>query len=1064
MSSNILPDKNNAGRDLTDYDLSGQDLSDYIFTTCKLQGTNFSNCTFNNKTDFTGAVFGKSAANKVTSFSGCNLTPAKFSSPAEFGKTGDKRSPSNLARATLPWALLGKTIKFVDLSGATLTGLTNDLSHYHFEGVKWNGADLTGKSLFNAEFKSCDLTGCKVSNANLEYAKFLTCNLAGVKMNRSAMVKTIFDGSTLTDTNLSYATKFTECFFLNTFLNGTIFDGNNLKDSTFGIPNRMSTDPKHITSFQFAEISTDFLMTNIQKNWQCMDLRNVIIENFRDILPGLVNLQAMHSFFNSSLSFENARLNGANFAHTVFNSVNFNNAQLNGVTFASAKTQQGKEAGYRGARFCIAETDTVNYTSFLTALTTTVPDTAKLIAIFNRFNISFKTITCTAVGTKPEWKIVNTGVTPAKEFLVVKSPLEGVPGKFELVVYESSPSTFNYAHIIGASMQECVFSNAELKHTQLFGTQIISATLSGADLTGAQLGNNAAIFSVTQNDSSIAREYSYTTFLNALNASTVDILISIFGHNGYTLGNAICRPVPPPPGKKASWQIEDNSVDPPVIFSVDLTEFLQNPGTNELKVLCKSFSAATLDNSYMPAVILTHADLTDCSAKGCHLYNNEQTGSKAILTHATLLNVNFEGANLYKADFTQAVIASAIFTKANLMNANFNGVVIEKSISGPNISFNSANLQGADFSNVRITAANFLDAAICLPISEQKKEQTYGVSLKRIFENDTDFNRCIADLGKAAGSVIGTTPLITTYSLATRLKNGKIDDDLKEALSSVKDVSLSSSATLDVVIEETTINIKDGAVEYQVIPGFDERSVVVYDVYKKASPHLVCKLPFATEFRKGPVSADVIASLAAASKNKLTLSAAAVIGDYRRPVVCNLVDKDKNKTYTVWWGVAPDIEDGTMALVIHQAFDSLPALFRNFRDMRPQSVARKIEDNLWELNMGTYDAFYQATGYIKFKIVRSTIAGISVLNFYGHTMRIMGMGNNQRPRIQDFVCEVTKLPKDSTDSKTIFPNMYTKLQNMNMNTPYEQWMWAKNNSPVPPKCVPTDYSYCPVIN
>lgn len=1060
MSSIVIP-KDNTDGNLVDFDLSGKDLSDHIFVRCKLQGANFSNCTFNNKTDFTGAVFGKSVANKMTSFSGCNLTAAKFSSPVEFGKGGDKKNPANLTRATIPLALLGKAIKFVDLSGAIIAGLPNDLSHYHFEGVKWNGADLTGKNLFNAEFKSCDLTGCKMSNANVEYAKFLTSNLTSVKMDRSAMVKTIFDGSTLTDTDLSYATKFIDCFFLNTFLNGTIFDGNDLTSSTFGKPNRMSIDPMHITSFQFAKISTDFLMTNVQKNWQCMDLRNVIIENFAEILPRLVNLQAKHTFFNSSLSFENAQLNGANFEHAVFNSVNFNNAQLNGVVFANAKTRQGREAGYRGARFRIAETDTVNYPGFLTALTAAKPDTAKLIAIFNTFNISFKSITCTAVASKPEWKIVNTGITPTKEFLVVKSPLEGVAGKFQLIVYESSPSTFNYAHIIGASMQECDFSNTELKHAQLFGTQIISASLSGADLTGAQLGNNAAIFSVTQNDRSIETAYNYTTFLNALTASTVDILISIFGHNGYALGNASCRPVTPPPaGKKACWQIEDNSVEPSVVFSVDLTEFPLAPGTNELKVFCKSFSAATLDDSYMPGVILAHADLTDCSAKGCHLYNNEQTGSKAILNQATLLNVNFEGANLYKADFTQAVIASAVFTKANLMNANFKGVVIEKSMSGPNISFNEANLQGADFSGVSITGANFLDAAICLPVSEQKKEQTYGVSLKRVLAHETDFSNCIADLEKKAVSVVGT-PLISTYFLGTKLKTGKIDDDLKDALVE-KNVKVSSSAVLTVLTEETTVNIKDGTTEYQVIPGFDEKSVVVYDVFRKGSPSAVCKLPFATEFKKGLVTADVIALLLAASKNKLTLSANAVIGDYRRPVLCSVADKDKN--YTIWWGVAPDIDDGTMALVIRQTFDSLPAVFKKFRiDMRPQSVATKIEDNVWEINMGTYDAFYQATGYIRFKIVRST-TGTAMLNFYGYTMRILGMGNNQRPRIQDFVCEITKLPKDNTDSKTIFPNKYTKQQNMNANIPYEQWMWAKNNSPIPPKCVPTAYSYCPVIN
>ncbi len=173
MANCVFTSKDNSGKNFSDCDFSGQDLSGYLFRSCILTGTNFSGCTFDAFTDFTGASFGASATGKATDFSGCDLSKIQCSKPANLGLYGNRTARTSLARATVPWALLGKMIQYVNLSDAVIPDLPEDLSQVMLTSVAWNNFDFKSRSLKNAHFMNCDLSGCIMTGCNLDYVSFI---------------------------------------------------------------------------------------------------------------------------------------------------------------------------------------------------------------------------------------------------------------------------------------------------------------------------------------------------------------------------------------------------------------------------------------------------------------------------------------------------------------------------------------------------------------------------------------------------------------------------------------------------------------------------------------------------------------------------------------------------------------------------------------------------------------------------------------------------------------------------------------------------------------------------
>jgi uncharacterized protein YjbI with pentapeptide repeats len=950
------------GQNLSDRDFSGQNLSGYIFKNCTLTGTSFNRCTFDALTDFSGALFGKSASDRVTDFSGCLLTEAKFSIPSQFGRMGDSAHPSNLKGSAVPWALLGKTFNYVDLSGATIADLPADLSMIALTGVRWAGVNFNGKNLRNAHFLNCDLTGAIFTGATLDYASFIQLtNLTAAKLNNCSLYYVVFDTSTLTSADLSYATKIVDCTFLNTLLKGTNFDGNDLTTSEFSVPTLLSSDPSYITSFKFATITTDFLMINLQKNWQCMDLRNVKVANFQSIVNQLYNLQAQNSLFNNALSFANARMNGANFNNAKLNGASLNGASLNNAQMQHIETLQGNEMGAAGALFAV---DGEACAGFLKALEQN--DTAGIATVFQQYGYSIGKLGVTQthdpVTGNLAWSIASKLTTPLRSYLVVQSPARTGNNTVDLLTYDQTPSTFSYVQMIGSYLQGGNFSNSILDHVQLFGAVVTYANLSNVDMTGAQLGENAAIFSLAQNDSTNPAPYDYASFLNNLENSQLTQIADLFQHYGYTIGSISVASIAPPSGAVAAWLIKDNHISPARSFTVAQMELQVSPPLYELAVYFDDAHPAVLDNSYMPGIVLTQANLTACSAQFCHLYNDQQTGSAAVLTQATLVEVQFDYSNLYRADFTQAVLTGASFTGANLIGAKFKTMLVPGN-SGHKITFHSANLQGADFSAATIESVNFLNAAICLPLPAAPTE-TNGVWLCSAKGSiDPHFANYLEELDAASTYKTIINPPPDTLAEHFLQPPGNILPNMISVLSK-SGITVSQSAQVAVNNSALTWQIIDGNTVYILIPGYDADFTVAYNVFAQGAPSAMCNLYERTDLEIGPVSKELAAMLKANSDGKIVLSDKAYLGQYQRANVWTVTDASAAKSYTLWWGVVLVGQTLNNVTFVRTSFPNLINLFNEVGvSLRPQTLITKLSDGesdttTWLVDMGKNDAYY----------------------------------------------------------------------------------------------------------
>ena len=1070
-----LTKKSNNGADFSDCDFSNKDLSGYDFSDCNLRGTNFSGCIFDENTNFSNANFGASESNKATNFAYCDLTKAAFSEPANFGAYGTDKVRTNLVMATVPWRLFAATLQYLDLTQTAIVNLPMTIEFLTLESVTWQKLDFSNKVLINAHFTNCDFTDSNLKGANLNYSSFIGgTNLTNTDLSECSLLEVVFDGSTMTKTNLSYASHISSCSFMNTLLKGTIFDGNDLRDSSFSIPAKLSTDPAFITSFQFATLSTDFLMNNLVKNWQCMDLRNTTVPDFKSIVKDLSNLQAQHSYFNNTLDFTNAMLNGSNFFESTFNSVTFSNAKINNCNLEKSKTIAGNMGGPSYAIFKVSSLNTqisaeYNYTSLLKDLTNKTTD--NVIKVFAHFNYVIDNITLEngtdPISKNPSWRIKDRAKPITREFMVVKTPIGYKTDNFELIVYDNSPCRFSFAHIISSFLQSSDFSNSVMDNVQLYGSFLSYANLSHVNFTGAQLGKNAAIFSISKSNTALKPPYNYTSFLKDLEDSVLSNIINIFKKFGYHIERiSITVSKAPPQNAKAAWIITDNSISPSREFLVAQT--IVDNSEEELDVYYEGAAPTVLDYSYMPSINFTQANLTGCSAQGCSLYDSMLLGSSAILNRTVLIEVSFVGANLYGADFTKATVNGIDFTNANLMNAKFDGVNIGSSTSGKAVTFEHANLQGANFTKANITDAILLNAAICLPISPTQSTKTNGVWLADLQSSDPDFKAILNELNQAdqLKTIINPPPSIMN---AHFLKPGTIQPNLHGLLSQ-NGLDVSSSSDVSIITYSTTWKIIDSTSSktYLLIPGYNSNFTVTYNVFQSGIPAEICEISYNTTLNNGQVSSSLSSILKTNSNGKITLSEQAELSQYQRPVIWRILDAVANKSYTLWWGVEYMNRALNNVTYIRSSTPSLHSLFgaKLSIDLRAQSFFTKTTDpandtTTWLVDMGVNDAFYLKTGYIQFKIIGNSSTNPTAFSIFGFSLRMSGLDQNQNETIMNVSIAPTIIDQDIINNSTLLPNNQTKLQNVNAELPFDQWIRIYKNIPSPPKCVPTPLSYCP---
>ena len=1076
-----LNKKDNRGSDFSNCDFSNKDLSGYNFSGCILHGTNFSGCTFDANTNFTNASFGASNEKKATDFSSCDLSKAIFSQPANFGYYGSRETRTNLSFATVPWKLFSATLSYLDLSKSVILDMPQTIEFLTLNSVTWHELDLSHRVLDNAHFTDCDLTDANMEGAILDYSSFLGgTNLTNANLSRCSLLNVVFTGSTMTRTNLSFATQFSNCTFENTLLKGTIFDGNDLRNSNFSQPPRLSTNPNYITSFQFSTLEASFFYHTLDKNWQCLDLRNVNIPDFNTIIGELENLQAQNSFFNNTLDFTGAFLNGSNFQNAKFNAVNFTGAHLNNCTFDNAATVQGSVGGPSYAIFRISTLDTIlpagiKYSEFRDALNSSAANNKdaisnnKIIKIFAHFNYTIGDIETqlkTDVFTQDEkWKITDTSVVPNRVFRVLQKPISTKDSEMELLVFNDSPCKFSRAQLIGSTMQSINFSNSIMNNSQLYGSFLTYANLTLVDMSGAQLGKNSAIFSISDSDSTISPPYNYDSFINDLNGPIFPNIINVFKKNGYNINPTSVNPITQSTEKvNLSWSITDESTSPERLFTVFLTAV--NNTSNELAVFYDGGAPAVLDYAYMPGINLKEAMLTGCSAEGCYLIQSNFLGVSANLVNATLIDVSFVNANLYEADFTNSIINGINFTGANLMNANFCGVTIENSTSGNVVNFENSNLQGVNFTGAAINNANFLNAAFCLPLSKNNSTETNGVWLSNISNTDNNFEDILNELNLSHDKKSITNPSPSNL-LLNFLKEGTIKPDLLGVLNQ-NEVALSNTSILTIQKYSSTWKINDVSTSstYDLFEALDDLGKLTYVVFEEGKNVSICNLSQTTSLKAGQVPASLIATLKTNSEGEISLSNQSTLIQYQRPVVWNIEDIKDSKSYTLWWS-AEYIAGLSNLSHIRPAIPNLIQYFKESLaiDLRLQSqtsivIDTKTDTTTWTIDMGFDDPFYFQTGYIKFRVVGNSATSPTSLSIFGFSLRMSGINKDHKQTMVNVSLDPTSIDASSINDKTLLPNNKTKLQNVNAKVPFPEWLHILNIVPAPPICVPGALTYC----
>jgi uncharacterized protein YjbI with pentapeptide repeats len=258
----VLDTTNLTGRNLRGAFLQGASLKGAVLTGADLTGAHLDGA------DLTGAHLGGTilhgAVLEGTHFDGVDLSTAQFDAAPQFTRATASRT--TFVGATVPFAVLGATWSFLDLTSATITGIPSaistlvadhallptglslekvDLTGASFVGtrmyeIQLQGANLEGATLTNALLKGAKLSGANLTLANLDSA-FLIAETADVA--RALAVRTGAGGRLPVrdqpagpgpiEQDKLEAAVVTDAFLVNTILDGAHCDGVDFSGSLF---------------------------------------------------------------------------------------------------------------------------------------------------------------------------------------------------------------------------------------------------------------------------------------------------------------------------------------------------------------------------------------------------------------------------------------------------------------------------------------------------------------------------------------------------------------------------------------------------------------------------------------------------------------------------------------------------------------------------------------------------------------------------------------------------------------------------------------------------------------
>ena len=451
----------------------------------------------------------------------------------------------------------------MDLTGATIPDLPQDLSGLTVSNSNLSGIDFSGRTLTNAHFYGVVLRNATFCNGTLDNIVFaqgqVVCDLTGARFRgaQTRITAGVFDTSTLTDVDFTGAS-LSNASFLQARMDGTRFDDTDLTTCTFSVPPRFSTDPTNLTSFRRATLN----FSTVAKQWSYLDLTGAILVGLATGVD-LTYLQALYSV-----------LTGMDFSNYTLNHCDLTGATLTGVKFVDAHMDDALLYGVQNSCELFRVTQgSAEYGPFLQALQD--GNVADVAAAFARcgYPISGSQSAVrtddpnrwwTVTDNSSVYVVANVTVGPGA-LLIIMNPdlrtrfdsaslrganfspddeqrtvLRGVifngatmDGDTDFSLADLGPvnpydattaSQFKSAIMNGVGLSGADLTTAEFTGTvELHNADLASATLKGADLTGAQLGALVELFRVPKTSTA-----DYDNFLAALQTEGVGGVSAIF--------------------------------------------------------------------------------------------------------------------------------------------------------------------------------------------------------------------------------------------------------------------------------------------------------------------------------------------------------------------------------------------------------------------------------------------------------------------------------------------------------------------------------------------------------
>ena len=187
----------------------------------------------------------------------------------------------------------------------------------------------------------------------------------------------------------------------------------------------------------------------------------------------------------------------------------------------------------------------------------------------------------------------------------------------------------------------------------------------------------------------------------------------------------------------------------------------------------------------------------------------------------------------------------------------------------------------------------------------------------------------------------------------------------------------------------------------------------------------------------------------------IRLSASAQIETISPGSVWQIVDGQSS--YTLWTDI--DQNGNTELYAAPSLIKTRAAFQQNEITLRWQASASIDKaGQQWLIDNDSENPQNSSTGYVRFLLMLDS----GVLDVYGTAVRVERLGDNNQLQIDTETCNVTVLTVSNMNGETTCPNGSTL--SVNQSKSGENWdeRWLRASAPpLPPTCVPTDYSWCP---